>query len=92
MDKRDKKYWKDFERRHNTGKRRSEILEKICIALNADDVGAMSKLVESAFDAGHTAAEIKEVVRNCMSHPNFDVIYEFCRAMHFEEDRRIKME
>lgn len=69
-----------------------KILEKICIALNANDVGAVAKLVESAFDVGHTAEEIKEAVSNCTSHPNFDVIYEFCRAMHFEEDRRIKME
>lgn len=69
-----------------------KILEKICIALNANDVGAVANLVESAFDAGHTAEEIKEAANNCMSHPNFDVIYEFCRAMHFEEDRRIKME
>ena len=72
--------------------KKSEILGKICIALNANDVDIISKLVELAFDAGYTAAEIKEVVRNCMSHPNFDVIYEFCRATHFEEDKRIKIE
>jgi len=88
MNDRDKKYWKDYERRqHKSTGKKSELLEKICIALNANDVDAMSKLVESAFDAGYTAEEIKEAARNCMAHPNFDVIYEFCRAMHFEEDK-----
>ena len=90
MNERDKKYRKDFERRQKSTGKRSEILEKIRIALNADDVGAVSKLVESEFDDGYTAEEIKEAARLCMAHPNFDVIYEFCRAMHFEENRRTK--
>jgi len=68
--------------------KRSEILEKICIALNANDVAAISKLVESAFDAGFTAEKIKKIIRNCMACPNFDVICEFCRIMRFEENRR----
>jgi len=71
---------------------KSEILKKICIALNANDVDAMSKLVESAFDVGHTVEEIKEAARDCMARPGFDVICEFCRAMHFEENRRTKRE
>ena len=84
MDERDKKYWKDLERRrHNSTRKRSEVLKKICIALNANDVDAMSKLVESAFDVGHTVEEIKDAVRNCMVRPGFDVICEFCRVMHF---------
>ena len=71
---------------------RSEILERICIALNANDVAAISKLVESAFDAGFTAEEIKKIIRNCMTCPNFDVICEFCKTMHFEENKRSKNE
>ena len=70
--------------------KRSEILENICVVLNANDDGAMSKLVESAFDAGCTAEEIKNAARGCMARPDFDVICEFCRAMRFEEDRRTK--
>ena len=66
-----------------------EILEDICIALNANNVGAMSKLVEPAFDVGYTLDEIKNEVRNCMgARPSFDVICELCRAMRFEENRR----
>jgi len=70
--------------------KRSEILGNICVALNANDDGAMSKLVESAFDVGCTAEEIKNKVRICMTRPDFDVICEFCRAMRFEENRRSK--
>ena len=84
-----RRYWNYMERT-KVNEKRSEILGKICIALNANDVDIISKLVESAFDAGHMAVEIKEVVHNCMSHPNFDAIYEFCRAMQFEENRRVK--
>jgi len=68
--------------------KRSETLEDICVALNASNVDAMPRLVESAFDVGCTAEEIKNRVRICMSRPDFDVICEFCRAMHFEENRR----
>jgi len=68
--------------------KRSEILEDICVALNASNVDAMPRLVESAFDVGCTAEEIKNRVRICMARPDFDVICEFCRAMHFEENRR----
>ena len=68
--------------------KRSEILEDICIALNASNVDAMPRLVESAFDVGYTAEEIKNRVRICMARPDFDVICEFCRAMRFEENRR----
>lgn len=68
--------------------KRSEILGNICIALNANNVDAMPRLVESAFDAGYTVEEIKNRVRICMARPGFDVICEFCRAMHFEENRR----
>ena len=71
-------------------KKRREILERICIALNADDVDAISKLVESAFDFGYTAEEIKAAIRRCMAHPNFDVICEFCKVMRFEEKQRSK--
>ena len=66
----------------------NKILENICIALNANNVDAMPRLVESAFDAGYTVDELKNTVRNCMARPGFDVICEFCRAMHFEENRR----
>lgn len=66
----------------------NKILEKICIALNANNVAGISKLVESAFDAGYMAEEVKGAVRNCMGRPDFDVICEFCRAMRFEENRR----
>jgi len=66
----------------------SEILEKICIALNANNVDEISKLVESAFNAGFTAEEIKKVVRKCMARPNFDVICEFCKTMRLEENKR----
>jgi len=68
--------------------KRSEILENICIALNASNVDAMPKLVESAFDVGYTTEEIKNRVRICVARPDFDVICEFCRAMHFEGNRR----
>ena len=68
--------------------KRSEILENICVALNASNVNAMPRLVESAFDVGYTAEEIKNRVRICMARPDFDVICEFCRAMRFEENRR----
>ena len=68
--------------------KRSEILGNICIALNANDLDEMSKLVESAFDVGCTAEEIKNAARGCMARPDFDVICEFCRAMRFEENRR----
>ena len=70
--------------------KRSEILEDICVALNASNVDAMPRLVESAFDVGCTAEEIKNRVRICMARPDFDVICEFCRAMLFEESRRGK--
>jgi len=66
----------------------NKILENICIALNANNVDAMPRLVESAFDAGYTVDEVKNAVRICMARPDFDVICEFCRAMHFEESRR----
>lgn len=69
--------------------KKSEILEDICIAINASNVDAIFKLVESAFDAGFTANEIKDRVRICMARPDFDVICEFCRAIRFEENRRI---
>ena len=69
----------------------NKILEKICIALNASNVDAIPRLVESAFDVGYTAEEIKNRVRICMARPDFDVICEFCRTMRFEEDRRTKM-
>jgi len=68
--------------------KKSEILEDICIAINASNADAISKLVESAFDAGFTANEIKNRVRICMARPDFDVICEFCRSMRFEENRR----
>jgi len=66
----------------------NKILENICIGLNTDNVDAMPRLVESAFDAGYTIEEIKNRVRICMGRPDFDVICEFCRAMRFEENRR----
>jgi len=66
----------------------NKILENICIALNASNVDAMPKLVESAFDAGYTTEEIKNRVRICVARPDFDVICEFCRAMRFEGNRR----
>ena len=66
----------------------NKILENICIALNANNVDAMPRLVESAFDAGYSVTEIKNVVRMCIARPDFDVICEFCRAMRFEENRR----
>lgn len=68
--------------------KKSEILENICIAINANNVDLISKLVESAFDAGFTADEIKNRIRICMARPDFDVICEFCRVMRFEENRR----
>ena len=68
----------------------SVIFDKICIALNANDVDSIPILVESAFDCGYTEQEIKEAVKKCIVRPNFDVIYEFCRAMHYEKVRRIK--
>ena len=68
--------------------KRSEILENICVALNASNVDAMPRLVESAFDVGCTAKEIKNTARGCIARPDFDVICEFCRAMRFEENRR----
>ena len=68
--------------------KRNEILEDICVALNASNVDSMSMLVESAFDVGCTSEEIKNRVRICMARPDFDVICEFCRAMLFEESRR----
>ena len=67
---------------------RNDILEKISIALNADNVKEISKLVESAFDVGHTSEEIKTIARDCIVRPDFDVICEFCKAMRFEENRR----
>jgi len=70
--------------------KRSEILGNICVALNANDLDEISKLVESAFDVGYTAEEIKNAARGCMARPDFDVICEFCRAMRFEENRRSK--
>jgi len=70
--------------------KRSEILGNICVALNASNVDAMPRLVESAFDAGYTAEEIKNKARICMTRPDFDIICEFCRAMRFEENRRSK--
>lgn len=72
----------------NVNEKRSEILENICVALNASNVDAMPRLVESAFDAEYTVEEIKNRVRICMARPDFDVICEFCRAMRFEENRR----
>jgi len=68
--------------------KRSEILGNICVALNANDLDEMSKLVESAFDVGCTVEEIKNAARGCIARPDFDVICEFCRAMRFEENRR----
>ncbi|MCK4429755.1 MAG: hypothetical protein KAW19_00485 [Candidatus Aminicenantes bacterium] len=68
--------------------KRSEILGNICIALNANDLDEISKLVESAFDVGCTVEEIKKAARGCIARPDFDVICEFCRAMRFEENRR----
>ena len=68
--------------------KRSEILENICVALNANNIDAISKLVESAYNVGCTAEEIKNRVRICMARPDFDVICEFCRSMRFEENRR----
>jgi len=65
----------------------NKILEKICIALNANNVEGISNLVESAFDVGYTAEEIKKAIRDCMARPDFDVICEFCRAMRFEENK-----
>jgi len=75
-------------RREKQTPEENKILENICIALNANNVDAMPRLVKSAFDVGCTAEETKNAVRNCMARPNFDVICEFCRAMHFEESRR----
>ena len=69
--------------------KRSDILDNICIALNADNINAISGLVEYAFDAGYTVEEIKNRVRRDMVRPGFDVICEFCRVMSFEEHRRI---
>ena len=68
----------------------NKILENICIALNANNINAMPRLVESAFDKGYTVEEIKNRVRLCMARPDFDVICEFCKAMRFEENRRGK--
>jgi len=68
--------------------KRSKILENICVALNASNIDVIFRLVESAFDEGYTAEEIKNKVRMCMARPDFDVICEFCRAMRFEENRR----
>jgi len=68
--------------------KKNKILNKICIALNANNVDAMPRLVESAFDAGYTVDEVKNAVRICMARPSFDVICEFCRAMRFEENRK----
>jgi len=45
--------------------------------------------LNSASDTGFTAEEIKKAIRNCMTRPSFDVVHEFCRAMHFEENRRV---
>ena len=68
---------------------KSEILEKICIAITANNIKEIAKLVEKAFDAGYTVKEIKDSVRTLMER-NFDAICEFYRAMHFEENRRTK--
>ena len=68
--------------------KRSKILENICVAINANNIDIITRLVESAFDEGYTAEEIKNRVRICMARPDFDVICEFCRAMRFEENRR----
>ena len=68
----------------------NKILENICVALNANNVDEMPRLVGSAFDAGYTIDELKNAVRNCMARPGFDVICEFCRATLFEENRRGK--
>ena len=68
--------------------KKSEILGDICVALNANDLDGISKLVESAFDVGCTVEEIKNAARGCIARPDFDVICEFCRAMRFEENRR----
>jgi hypothetical protein len=67
--------------------KRNDILEKIGIALNADNVKGISKLIEYAFDTGYTAEEIKTIARDCIVRPDFDVICEFCRVMRFEENR-----
>ena len=75
-------------RREKQIPKENKILENICIALNANNVDAMPRLVESAFDVGYTVNELKNAVRNCVVRPGFDVICEFCRAMHFEENRR----
>jgi len=66
---------------------RNDILEKIGIAINAGNVKEISKLVESAFDAGYTSEEIKDIARECIVRPDFDVICEFCRVIRFEENR-----
>ena len=68
--------------------RKGQILEKIGIALNADDIEGIPYLVETAFDIGCTLEEIKNVARNCIKRPDFDVICEFCRVVGFEEKRR----
>ena len=70
----------------------SEILEKIVIAIDADNIEDIAKLVEKAFDEGCAAKEIKDSIRILMERPKFDTICEFCRAMHFEENRRTKRE
>ena len=67
---------------------KNEILDKICIALNANNIDVISNLVESALDYGYSIEEIKDRARFCLARPNFDVICEFCRAMSFEENRR----
>lgn len=70
-------------------KNKNEILDKICIAINSNNVSIIFSLVESALDHGYSIEDIKNRVRFCLSRPNFDVICELCRAMRFEENRRI---
>ena len=65
-----------------------ELLEKTAIAINADNVEDIVKLVKKAFDEGCTAKEIKDYIRILMERPKFDTICEFCRAMCFEENMR----
>jgi len=65
-----------------------EILEKTAIAINADNVEDIAKLVKKAFDGGCTAKEIKDCIRILMERPKFDTICEFCRVVHFEENMR----
>jgi len=66
--------------------RDGSILEKIVIAINANNIKDIAKLVEKAFDEGFTVKEIKDSIRIVMR--NFDAICEFCRAMHFEGNGR----